>query len=184
MTKRFTRICDEPGCGTELNRWRACGVKGCACETAYCDEHGGDLQAIRAMENHHREGHGMTIDTKGEAGQYLNLPHIAADVDFGHMILLCDDLLTRKGHDYTQGAEGDRGRLKNFYTASERLGLTPRQVLSVYLHKHLTGIETFLQYGKVESEAIEGRIADTINYLLLLHKMNRYEERESRKKEK
>lgn len=105
------------------------------------------------------------------------VPHIAADRDFRHMICLCDELLTVKGHDYTQGAEGDYGRLKNFYTSAERLGLEPRQVLAVYMNKHISAIETFLQKGQVESEGIEGRIADAINYLLLLWKMTAYEKR-------
>ncbi len=106
------------------------------------------------------------------------ISHIANDRDFRHMILLCDELLTKKGADYTQGAAGDRGRLKNFYEVAERLGLRPVQVLSVYLQKHLSAVETFIQKGQVESEAIEGRIADTINYLLLLWKMIAYEKRQ------
>ena len=110
----------------------------------------------------------------------INIPHIAADQDFNRMITLCDQLLTQKGADYTQGAAGDAGRLKNFYTAAERLGLESRQVLAVYLHKHLSAIETFLQKGQVESEAIEGRIADAVNYLLLLFKLIRFEGRKDR----
>jgi len=105
------------------------------------------------------------------------VPHIANDCDFRRMVCLCDELLTQKGHDYTQGSKGDRGRLKNFYDASERLGIPARQVLAVYMHKHVSAIETFLQKGEVESEGIEGRIADTINYLLLLWKMVAYEKR-------
>lgn len=109
----------------------------------------------------------------------FEIPHIAADRDFRHMIELCNELLTRKGADYTQGAEGDRGRLKNFYESSKRLGISPLQVLATYMNKHQMAIETFIQTGRLESEAIEGRIADLINYLLLLYKMIAYEKREA-----
>ncbi len=108
----------------------------------------------------------------------FQIPHIAADRDFRHMIELCNELLTRKGADYTQGAEGDRGRLKNFYEGSKALGITPMQVLATYMYKHRTAIDTFVQKGQVESEAIEGRIADMINYLLLAWKMIAYEKRQ------
>lgn len=99
-------------------------------------------------------------------------PHItldmAADPDFRMMLLSCDEIAKVKGHDYTQGSPN---RLKNFDDAAARLGLRPEQVLAVYMNKHWSAIETFLKKGKVESEPIEGRIADMINYLLLLSKM-------------
>lgn len=105
------------------------------------------------------------------------LPGIAGDSDFRDAILACDSILRRKGHDYTQGADGDWGRLKNFYANGERLGIPPMKVLAVYLNKHLDAIETFLQNGQVESEPIETRIYDAINYLLLLFKMVQFEKR-------
>lgn len=107
----------------------------------------------------------------------MTLPHIAADQDFSSLIVLCNDLLTKKGADYTQGATGDYGRLKNFYASAKRWGVTPRQVLAIYWGKHLAAIETFIQQGQVESEPIRGRIADAINYLVLLDKMIRFEAR-------
>lgn len=106
------------------------------------------------------------------------LPHIANDPDFRECLEACDKLLTRKGADYTGGASktGDRvGRLKNFFSNAERLGLTPRQVLGVYMNKHLDAINTFIAKGQLESEPIEGRIHDAVNYLLLLFKMVRLE---------
>lgn len=109
------------------------------------------------------------------------LAHIVADQDFKAVVEECNRLLTVKGHDYTQGASaagcGDRERLKNFYRNGERLGLPPTKVLAVYLAKHLDAIETFLKHGDVESEPIEGRICDAINYLLLLAKLVRAEKR-------
>jgi len=113
----------------------------------------------------------------------VTFPHIEADADFLAVIEECDRLLTRKGNDYTQGAAStagdDHGRLKNFYRNAEKLGVPARTVLAVYLAKHLDAIETFLRRGQVESEPIEGRICDAINYLLLLAKMVRVERRDA-----
>ena len=103
----------------------------------------------------------------------LTVPHIAADSDFAAVIAECDRVLATKGRDYTQG----EGRLKNFYRNGERLGIPARQVLGIYLNKHLDAIETFIKRGQVESEPIEGRIVDAVNYLLLLAKMVREEGR-------
>jgi len=111
----------------------------------------------------------------------MNIPHIAGDDDFSEAIRTCDAILTLKGNDYTQGASSKgkdpRDRLKNFYRNAERMHLTPYQVLQVYMTKHLDAIETFLVSGRVESEPIDGRICDAINYLLLLYKMIQIERR-------
>lgn len=97
-----------------------------------------------------------------------------ADADFAVCVDECARVLAVKGRDYTQGD----GRLKNFYRNAERLGTTGRQVLAIYLFKHMDAIETFLRRGAVESEPIEGRIVDAINYLLLLYKMVQTEKRD------
>lgn len=93
---------------------------------------------------------------------------MALDPDLRSMLHICDNMLKAKGHDYTQGSPN---RLQNFDAAAVRLGLRPEQVLAVYMNKHWSALETFFQKGRVESEPIEGRIADLINYLLLLSKM-------------
>jgi len=112
--------------------------------------------------------------------EYLHVPHIAKDRDFREAIIACDKLLTSKGHDYTQGAEGDYGRLKNFYTSADAFkSLTPYTCLGVLFKKHIDAIYTFLDKGRVESEPIEGRIHDAINYLLLAYKMVQYEKRKA-----
>lgn len=56
----------------------------------------------------------------------------------------------------------------NFKRLAEELGMTPEQVLSVYLTKHLDAIKSYLKHGRVFSEPIEGRIDDAILYLILL----------------
>lgn len=94
-------------------------------------------------------------------------PHIELDADFREAIAACDRILTVKGNDYTQG----EGRLKNFYTNAARLGISAEKVLGLYMFKHIDALETYFKRGCLESEPIDGRIFDTINYLLLFYKM-------------
>ena len=74
------------------------------------------------------------------------------------------DLLQKKGVDYSDGAD----RLSGFKQAGRRLGITPLQVLGVYLDKHLAAIGRYIREGQVESEPIQGRIDDAQNFLVLL----------------
>jgi hypothetical protein len=104
----------------------------------------------------------------------MDLKHVAADEDFRACMEACDRILTTKGHDYTQGDH----RLKNFFRNGERLSLSAEKVLAVYMFKHWDAIETYLRLGSVESEPIEGRIYDAINYLLLLFKMVKQRQRD------
>jgi len=101
----------------------------------------------------------------------MKLPKIENDLDFTRIMETCDALLRAKGADYTQGG----GPLDNFYANAKRLGLSPYQIWGVYASKHWSAIETFIQKGQVESEPIESRIVDVINYLLLLGKMAKHE---------
>jgi hypothetical protein len=120
----------------------------------------------------------MTLDEYGEPGLRGNapvivpakdwLPHIFADPDFRATLEACDRILTAKGADYTRKQPD---RLANFYEAASFLKQTPFQVLGVYFYKHLTAIFAFFEHGQVESEPIEGRLHDAVNYLLLAAKM-------------
>ena len=76
-----------------------------------------------------------------------------------------DELLVRKGADYTRHSED---RLSNFKRNAEAIGLTPFQIWAVYAGKHWDAIMAFIKTGKTESEAIEGRLDDLVNYLYLL----------------
>jgi len=69
-----------------------------------------------------------------------------------------------KGKEYAKGAD----RLENFKTPALKLGITPEQVLYVFLDKHIRSIEYYCAHGEVSSEAIEGRILDAIVYLQIL----------------
>jgi hypothetical protein len=105
----------------------------------------------------------------------MKVPHIQADQDFRDCIEACDRILTTKGHDYTQGSPE---RLKNFYATGVDFDVPARKVLAIYWDKHINAIKTFLKHGQVESEPIDGRIHDAINYLLLLFKMLQQERRD------
>lgn len=81
----------------------------------------------------------------------------------------CMPLLDRKGHDYSQGSVDGH---KNFKTMAARFkgrGIDAIDVIGIYLFKHIEAIQTYLQDGEVKSEPIEGRIADAVNYLLILY---------------
>jgi hypothetical protein len=69
-----------------------------------------------------------------------------------------------KGKEYAQGDD----RLDNFKRFAKEIGITPEQVLWVYLKKHLDSIAYYVKYGKLESESLESRILDARVYLSLL----------------
>ncbi len=91
---------------------------------------------------------------------------LTGDPDMDAMLERCLRILKVKGDDYTVG-RGDADRLHNFRTAAEFLGLSMEEVWAVYAYKHMSAIFAFIK-GKTESEPIEERIADVVNYMLLL----------------
>ena len=72
-------------------------------------------------------------------------------------------LLEMKGHDYA----GDADALGSLRATAEQLGITPMQALLVYTKKHLDAIFTYAREGKLQSEPIETRRYDSMNYHLL-----------------
>jgi hypothetical protein len=72
---------------------------------------------------------------------------------------------TAKRPAYTQGSVDV---LANFRRIAERTGLTPGQVLTVYLLKHLDSITAALcQPTLPQAETVVSRFADAVNYLKL-----------------
>lgn len=100
--------------------------------------------------------------------------YFTGDLDIDLLLSKCIETLNTKGKDYALGKED---RLHNFYTVADFTGMTPEQALGVYLYKHISAIYAYISNGKVESESIESRILDAINYLLLFHKMVQHERR-------
>lgn len=81
-----------------------------------------------------------------------------------------DQILKTKGADYTRHEED---RLSNFKRSAAAIGLTPIQVWAIFANKHWDAIMAFIKTGKTESEAIEGRLDDVINYIYLLEALIR-----------
>lgn len=101
--------------------------------------------------------------------QTLELRRLTGDKDIDELLDKCIKILETKGDDYTIGT-GDR--LHNFKTVAEFTGMFPEQALGIYLYKHMSAVYAYIKTGKKnESEPIEGRIADVVNYMLLFYKM-------------
>lgn len=72
-----------------------------------------------------------------------------------------------KRADYTNGGD----RFANFRTRAEELKCSIFLVWSVYAGKHLDALRTYTRTGKLESEPVNGRVVDLLNYLDLLEAM-------------
>ena len=82
-----------------------------------------------------------------------------------HVYKELQSLTASKGREYANSED----QLDNFKRLAVSLGLSPVQVLLVYLTKHLDSIHSYARNPEHElSEPIEGRIHDAILYLILL----------------
>lgn len=81
------------------------------------------------------------------------------------IIARADGIMRPKMCDYANGSDFSH----NFRRSAERAGLTIPQVWVVFADKHFGAVSSFCLEGKTESEAIEDRAADLVNYCLLLH---------------
>lgn len=83
----------------------------------------------------------------------------------------CFATLQSKGKDYA----GKEDALANFKRNAEQLGLSKYQVWRVYIAKHLDAITNSIKANpndpQVESEPLEDRLMDVINYCLLFQGM-------------
>jgi hypothetical protein len=107
---------------------------------------------------------GLDIASRQSLLRFLKSSH------FRDTVLKCWDIYDRKGNDYTRG-KGDIDRLDNFREAAAGAGISILQSWYVYAYKHWSAVIRFVREGRVESEPIESRLYDVINYvvLLLLH---------------
>lgn len=80
------------------------------------------------------------------------------------------EIYNRKGDDYTIG-QAQIDRLANFRATAELLGITMFQTFAVHWYKHVSAVLAYAKTGKVESEGIEGRLLDLINYAILAHQI-------------
>lgn len=78
---------------------------------------------------------------------------------------LAEKIRSSKGKDYSK----DNDRLSNFKTIAKEIGVKPSLVWAVYFRKHIDAIMKHTREGQTESEPIEGRLADVLNYILLYY---------------
>jgi len=73
-------------------------------------------------------------------------------------------LLESKGAEYASAEDS----LANFKTKLD-IGVSPLQVIAIFMDKHYSSIKSFIRTGKeISDEPIEERIQDMRNYLFLL----------------
>src|SRR5690348_10584469 len=75
----------------------------------------------------------------------------------------CDAIMNAKGPDYS----GTEDRLANFKVVAQLVGITPRQVLGVYMAKHYTAIFKWIRGEELSGEPISAKLDDNINYSVL-----------------
>ena len=80
---------------------------------------------------------------------------------------LCNDIYEKKNRDYTNG---DDDVLKIIREMTKKTHTSEYEALNFMLQKQLAAIDTLFKYeGNIEeSEPLEERISDVINYLMLL----------------
>ena len=106
------------------------------------------------------------ILTKREA-MMRNLVEYLGDDVFAARFLDCMDIIRTKNADYTQGT-AKRDRVAAFRRIAGDVNITMKQAWAVFAQKHWGAVMKFVKDGQVESEPIDGRINDMINYMVLL----------------
>ena len=86
------------------------------------------------------------------------------DVNMVDVVAHALTVLRQKNSDYSRG----KGSTAAFDSISDELGMSSEKVWAVFAQKHWQAIMRFIKDGAVESEAIEERITDMINYFILL----------------
>ena len=96
-----------------------------------------------------------------------SLRRMCSNPHFIKVVTDCWDIYDKKGKDYTRGL-GDLDRSDNFKKAAEFNKISPLQAWGTYFYKHVSAVFRYTGEGHVESEPIEGRVHDLINYSILL----------------
>lgn len=76
----------------------------------------------------------------------------------------CLDIQEKKGRDYM--VDGDVW--KDVIEEAADLEITPERLMFIFMHKHYKAVRRFCTKGRVESEPIEGRLTDLVNYASML----------------
>lgn len=92
---------------------------------------------------------------------YLN------DEVFAKRFVDCIDMIKSKNADYTQGT-AKKDRIAAFRRISSDIDIPMEKIWAIFCNKHWGAVMRFIKDGEVESEPIDGRINDIINYMVLL----------------
>lgn len=76
-----------------------------------------------------------------------------------------------RGAGQAEYAHREENAFANFERVAERQGLDRKQVLMVYVEKHIDGIHSYIKGHKSQREDVRGRINDLIVYMCLLRGM-------------
>lgn len=80
------------------------------------------------------------------------------------LMIRAGDTLKKKGLDYAPTTDA----LHEFRTTADTLGLTPEQVWAVHFQKQAKAVLRYCKDGKLDSEGVDSRLQDVINYAILL----------------
>ena len=80
------------------------------------------------------------------------------------MMLKCIEVMRTKGEEYTEGSDN---KLANFEEEALETNVPVLDIIHIFANKHQRAINNFRKTGRVESEALEMRFVDQINYLFL-----------------
>jgi hypothetical protein len=78
----------------------------------------------------------------------------------------CNALLLKKGNDYSVPGECANA---NFFEIGTQSGTDALTVWAIFFLKHIKSIMKFIKGDKLQTESVESRIIDAINYLAILH---------------
>ena len=84
-------------------------------------------------------------------------------------------VLNDKGHSYAHSGNP----FANFERLSNILGTDRKKILLVYLFKHIDAITAYINGQYMDTEPVQGRIVDAINYLTILYAMIEEENKEN-----
>lgn len=132
------------------------------CMNLYCRK-GSACEGIPKMNK--SEGASEPPPVKDELVKFLT--SYMGDEVFAKRFADCIDMMKAKNADYSQGEQkGDR--IAAFRRIAKDVDIPMTKVWSVLFSKHHGAIVKFIKDGYVESEPIDGRINDIINYMVLL----------------
>lgn len=109
-----------------------------------------------------------TVDSfeSDEAVLFAAILDYLGDEVFARRFVECMQIIRRKNADYSQN-EQRHDRIAAFKRIARDIDVPVRKAWAVFAQKHWGAVMRYVKDGLVESEPIDGRINDLINYLVL-----------------